>query len=50
VIRESRRALRLFLLKEEFETAERHSADDIYFWVTIRTKSGIFQLQDLSSI
>jgi hypothetical protein len=45
----------LFLREDDFESAERHSADGNYFWVTIRAKSNAgesstFRLQDTDSI
>jgi hypothetical protein len=41
----------LFLREEDFQGGERHMAEyGHYFWVTIRTESGIFRLQDTDSI
>lgn len=36
----------LVLAKEEFVRADRHAADDDYFWVNIETERGRFSLQD----
>jgi hypothetical protein len=37
---------RLFLREEDYQGGERHQAEHgLYVWVTIRTSSGVFQLQ-----